>query len=233
MSHFSVMVIGEDYVDQLAIFDEDIEMPRYVKYTKAQLIEKKRKEIEDYRTTVYAEYLKNKEAYVRSCHENMKHLDYLDNEFPKMLKWKAPRLYKEAIKYCKPEDIGADGEVYTTENPNSKWDWYTVGGRWAGLLKLKDGIVSNPPNFSYGWSEEDKNKLLNENRTDVALKSQIANLDEIVCFAFLKDGIWHERGEMRWFDCVSNEKMDWDDQFKKLVRELPDDSLITIVDCHF
>lgn len=24
-------------------------------------------------------------------------------------------------------------------NPNAKWDWYVVGGRWGGLLKLKDG----------------------------------------------------------------------------------------------
>lgn len=23
-------------------------------------------------------------------------------------------------------------------NPNAKWDWYQVGGRWAGMLKLKD-----------------------------------------------------------------------------------------------
>lgn len=232
MTHFKVMVVGNDHVGQLEKFNSEIVVPRYVRYTKAQLIEKERKEIEGYRTTVYAEYLKNKEAYVRSCHENVKHLDYLDNKFPKMLKWKAPRLYKEAIKFYDPEDIGADGEVYSTLNPDSKWDWYTVGGRWAGLLKLKDGIVGNPPNFSYRWSEEDKNKLLNENRTDVALKSQIANLDEIVCFAFLKDGIWQEKGEMGWFACVSNEKMDWDDQFNKLVRELPGDSLITIVDCH-
>ena len=25
------------------------------------------------------------------------------------------------------------------ENPNKKWDWYQVGGRWSGLLKLKPG----------------------------------------------------------------------------------------------
>lgn len=25
------------------------------------------------------------------------------------------------------------------ENPNKKWDWYSVGGRWAGSLKLKLG----------------------------------------------------------------------------------------------
>lgn len=27
----------------------------------------------------------------------------------------------------------------TTYNPNSKWDWYSVGGRWTGFFPLKDG----------------------------------------------------------------------------------------------
>lgn len=231
MSHFSVMVIGEDYVDQLAKFNEDIEMPRYVKYTKAQLIEQKRKEIEDYKNGIYAEYLKDREAYACSC-RNMKHLDYVRNEFPKSLKWKEPRLYEEAIKCYSPEEIGLEGEVYTTENPNSKWDWYVVGGRWAGMLKLKDGIVGIPPNFSYGWEEKEKKKIIDANMVDIARKSQISNIDNITCFVFLKDGVWHEKGEMGWFACVTDEKTDWEDQFKKLVRELPEDSLITIVDCH-
>lgn len=26
-------------------------------------------------------------------------------------------------------------------NPNKKWDWWTVGGRWAGFLKLKPGAT--------------------------------------------------------------------------------------------
>lgn len=29
-----------------------------------------------------------------------------------------------------------DGYKY---NPDAKWDWYTVGGRWEGSLKTKDG----------------------------------------------------------------------------------------------
>lgn len=31
-----------------------------------------------------------------------------------------------------------DGET-TTYNPNSKWDWYQIGGRWSGYFKLKPG----------------------------------------------------------------------------------------------
>jgi hypothetical protein len=31
------------------------------------------------------------------------------------------------------------GKFERWTNPNSKWDWYAVGGRWEGLLSLKNG----------------------------------------------------------------------------------------------
>lgn len=33
-------------------------------------------------------------------------------------------------------------------NPNGKWDWYQVGGRWTGSIKLKDGV--EPTSDMYG-----------------------------------------------------------------------------------
>jgi len=32
-----------------------------------------------------------------------------------------------------------DGKPGYYENPNKKWDWYQVGGRWTGFFKLKSG----------------------------------------------------------------------------------------------
>ncbi|RIV79542.1 hypothetical protein [Pelagerythrobacter aerophilus] len=32
-----------------------------------------------------------------------------------------------------------DGRWYHHTNPNAKWDWWVVGGRWSGLLRLKCG----------------------------------------------------------------------------------------------
>lgn len=42
------------------------------------------------------------------------------------------------------EDYGEDykdedGNLYSTRNPSAKWDWYVIGGRFAGLLKAKTG----------------------------------------------------------------------------------------------
>jgi hypothetical protein len=33
--------------------------------------------------------------------------------------------------------------VIRRTNPNSKWDWWELGGRWKGFLKLKDGANGN------------------------------------------------------------------------------------------
>lgn len=56
----------------------------------------------------------------------------------------------------------------------------------------------------------------------------------IVPFAVLKDGEWYERGEMGWWGAVSNEKdpEEWAEQFEKLFDALPDDTLVSIYDCH-
>lgn len=38
----------------------------------------------------------------------------------------------------------ATGEYGYTCNPNAKWDWWQIGGRWGGLLKIKkDGACDN------------------------------------------------------------------------------------------
>lgn len=66
------------------------------------------------------------------------------------------------------------------ENPNNKWDWYQVGGRWAGSLLIKEEFEpfyrgGEEPNFSWGWKEEDKKEVLEDKRlwVDSAKKGHI------------------------------------------------------------
>ena len=70
-----------------------------------------------------------------------------------------------------------DGQYGIVENPNSKWDWYQLGGRWAGFFKIKpksikkyDGVKAN---FSWGWSKEEKEKVLQDQLVDQATKGDI------------------------------------------------------------
>lgn len=53
-------------------------------------------------------------------------------------------------------------------------------------------------------------------------------------YAFVKDGEWVGRGEMGCFG-MSNDKIsvsDWNRSFNEMLDTLPDDTLITVIDCH-
>lgn len=56
-------------------------------------------------------------------------------------------------------------------NPNSFWDWYEIGWRWAGFFKLKEDVPKdkyNNPNFSWGWDEESRQEILKTWNVDQA-----------------------------------------------------------------
>lgn len=184
------------------------------------------------------------------------------------------------------------------QNPNAKWDWFVIGGRYRGRLKLKDGSTSDSAlkrdiNFRYiraekeakamkdwesfhsylngmkihGWNEfreqfkdiEEARKAYHELPAYKAIQLWIketyqyplvewddlasmtredyvtqAGESSFSAFAVVKGGKWYGRGEMGWWGCVSNEKekSKWTTEFNKLVSELPDDTELTIVDCH-
>jgi hypothetical protein len=60
-------------------------------------------------------------------------------------------------------------------------------------------------------------------------------IDQVgVPYAFVKDYKWYEKGEMGWWGMASNEmeQYEWNEQFQKMLDELPDDTVLTLVDCH-
>lgn len=54
----------------------------------------------------------------------------------------------------------------------------------------------------------------------------------IMTFAFVKDGVWHEKAEMGWFAVTCNEKQDWPEIFNDLLESVDDEETLTVVDCH-
>lgn len=144
MSHFTVAVFeapgGKDVEELLAPFDENLNVPHYI--PKSDIIAGVRKEIEDFKETRYAEYLKDPEKYIAEC-KNQDHIKYISEEFPKKLLWTDEECYAEGIRYYEDENIKPDGSVFSDYNPNSKWDWYKVGGRWDNIVPLKDGNLVN------------------------------------------------------------------------------------------
>lgn len=84
---------------------------------------------ENLKVEPYLEYKHNdaiemiKEEYI-PFNDDIK--EYSDDE---LLNWFVKQYSSYSLK---------DGDIYTTYNPNSRWDWYTIGGRFDGELMLTD-----------------------------------------------------------------------------------------------
>lgn len=250
MSHFLTLVIGEEPEEQLAKYDENLKLPLHLYKTKEQLISEKRKQIERYRKEYYDVFLADPEKYRAKCRKE--HVDYVENEFPKMLSWTDEQMYEDAVSdFCidaEDEDeneeaevvLRKDGSVWHVYNDDAKWDWYVIGGRYAGRLRLKDktqkAYLYYPDHHRLYDREELEHlkKLKAEGYCDQALVKDISNLSEISCFSVVKDGKWYEQGKMGWWGVVTERKEsdEWQAELKKLLENLPPDTLLTMFDCH-
>jgi len=89
-------------------------------------------------------------------------------------------------------------------NPNDKWDWYQIGGRWAGMIKLKKGAEGEIGEKSFMF----KGNPYEDGGVDSA---QVKNIDEeclksLITYAVLDEEGWHEKSRMGWWGCSQYDK---------------------------
>ena len=210
MSHFCVYVFRNKNTtvsELLAPYDENIEIAPYVLYTKEQAIAKVRSDMEKYRDSVYKEYLADPVKYKEKWGNNKNHINYIENEFPKILNWTDEECYEEIAKLYREDGLVAeDGSILSTCNPKSKWDWYQIGGRWSNTIPGDEVKMSEIP---------------------------IEKIETPYAF-ITPNGEWVERGEMGWFGIGSNEmnEDEWDAKFREYLKTLDKDIILTLVDCH-
>ena len=132
MSHFTVAVIHkpkQNVDDLLAPYYEWLEVEPYINRTVDKIIE---------------DGIKRVERYLKDSKEDPK--KYLDVE---RYGWMRPYLEAYEVKdwdkmYLaerEGETFDKDGNELTMYNPKSKWDWYSIGGRWAGMLNVSSKWV--------------------------------------------------------------------------------------------
>lgn len=131
-------------------------------------------------------------------------------------KYYKPGLTDEQILEILAEVDGADedGNILSTYNPKSKWDWYETGGRWHNLLTSK-----------------------NHNRGDEFPIRDILKTPETHTYAVITpDGEWHAPGQMGWFGCSSETDKEWEEWRNNWQKRWIDDQdpelIMTIIDCH-
>jgi len=128
-------------------------------------------------------------------------------------------------------------------NPNGYWDWWTVGGRWNGYLKLKDTIkygnmvippyaLSGPPDEAnpYPYPYPGCNSCILE---DFDYEGQKAALGvEHLFFSVIKNGKWYSGGLMGWFGYADIRGPRWDEKEAKLIASASKKSKAVLVDFH-
>jgi hypothetical protein len=273
MSHFTVLVIGDDVEDQLAPYDEGLETEPTCQGDVSQ---------EDINRFVN--------------HYKEKGISY-----PTL-----KDLYDDKGEDWNNGTWRFDGDTVTewsTYNPDSKWDWYEIGGRWSGFFKPKtsdsksdyvdsilkgdlditsmrdisgneagklwdsvnDAIGHLPQSETWKsvidrlkdrdiarefYHDQPRNKAVASHKKlrgifgwgtsvedfDVSREEYVTNArnNALSTFAVLKDGEWIEKGDMGWFGIVTDEmdQNEWDLKFNQMLDELPDDTLLTLIDCH-
>lgn len=63
---------------------------------------------------------------------------------------------------------------------------------------------------------------------------ETARLNAFVPYSAIMNGQWYQRGEMGWFGMSSDEmsRRDWANIFREAFSALPDDHIVSVIDCH-
>lgn len=212
MSHFVGLCFGSYWDTDLEQYSEDLEVEAYVDRTKEEAIN----DVQRHQRKRYLEAVKALQTPNLNSHSMVFYQKIVD-QGPSISKEDA---WKEVLSWgC---ELDEDENLISTYNPNSKWDWYCVGGRWNGFLVLKerkeDGSIIEV-NEAY-FNEIDWDYMKEWNR---------------IPFCFVnEDGEWYEKGEMGWFAITTNEMEEdtWLVTFEEYINTVEDDCLVTVVDFH-
>lgn len=243
MSHYLVGVIVNDVSevdDILAPYDENMEVEPYIYKTKAELI-----------------------ASGKERKENYSHNDDIQD-------WMKPYLeattdedfYKLEIEDYEEDDIDKDGNVLSTYNPNSKWDWYQIGVRFGNgsPTQIKDFKLYNDLNDNTlalckkAWdSFEGQYELTEEEEEEIfggfrlyndkyyldrygSYENYIKAISSNIPYAFVDANGWYEKGQMGWWgmDNATSESIEDYTEFaeKYFTAEENQNKYIVWVDCH-
>jgi hypothetical protein len=124
MSHYTVLVIGDDVDEQLAPYDESIAVDPYKQYADSDNIEH------------FEHRYRNENGQDPESDEQL--VAWLNDQMG--------GFQGTGTDSGSPEELAAAGVylldetgIYTwsTYNPKSKWDWYSIGGRWRGYFMTR------------------------------------------------------------------------------------------------
>jgi hypothetical protein len=149
MSHFTVLVIGENAEEQLKPYDENTEVEPYDRTcycAEHNLNMKVREELKKHFGGDFDKIFKTPYNALDDS-KQPEWSEYIKPWFDKQKELEDSLVKKFKKPDPKCEECNGTGLEKSTRNPQSKWDWYSLGGRWTGYFKLKPkvkGIKGTP-----------------------------------------------------------------------------------------
>jgi hypothetical protein len=235
MSHFTVLVIGDDVEGQLQPYDENLEV------------------------TPYKEHLSPRDISAMQKYYETEVLEDLANH---MQDWNGGdgEIDEGGLFFWSTYNLRSQWDWYTV---GGRWSgsFKLKATAKHGVLG-EPGAFDNQPTFDadQAYKEDIDFKLMSEEaksglekkwdsaqedgqemcktmygiRNDDCKEAWMERQSKFSTFAVVKDGQWHEQGKMGWFGLVSEEKAEgvWVEEFNKLLEDLPGHTLLTVVDCH-
>jgi hypothetical protein len=207
MSHFIVnIILPKDEVrkgkieEMLAPYDENIQVKPYILHYRRNA------------KKLHNEELKYYKGILDSKDKNF-NLANIENHYTQLQKMTAFEYYAHHFKGRKKDKAG---NILSTYSPKSKWDWWQIGGRYAGWL------LNQTP--------EKANHKIENNCCPIKLAIE----EKKIPFALiLPNGKWIERGKMGWWAFVTDEtpEKEWEkivlDYYKKYPAHM-----VAQIDCH-
>lgn len=152
MSHYSLLVVGPNIAEQLEPFQETSE-GKYITFKETE--EEHRRNYETKSCLCFID--PDTHVAYHFCEDRFLNPSYDPFRFNGEEKYICPvgwterevpvkELYtweKYLSDYCVEEPDETTGKLGYWCNPNAKWDWYEVGGRWSNHLTLKDGTKAD------------------------------------------------------------------------------------------
>ena len=142
-------------------------------------------------------------------------------------------------------------------NPNAKWDWYVLGGRWADFFTLKDGSTSNQSlkkdidfeamilkqrkEAERLWDKSEE-VIANAKRDGRDFKSVLlyryerkdTDTKDSFINSHLGFSVFSVLKYGTWYekDTNSDSEILWKKELVKLIEDVPRDTLLSLYDCH-
>ena len=218
MSHFKLLVVGNNIEQLLAPFDEnDRHTFKDATDDAVQLWEKYQVDHKDdgVKYTNFDEFVSKYCGYETVDGK----IGYYHNPSAKWDWWVVGGRYENDLisktgengNSFKIKDI--DFAAMMERNKTRAAEW------WTESLEIEGKTFKF---YAYGITE------------DMTRESFIESRTKFNVFAFLHGSKWVERGEMGWWGLVSNEKDEnaWDDQLLYFIKSLDGEDVLTVVDCH-